>query len=315
MRTCLAALLLALAVSCAPTPPAPAPAAGWELVVLGIAQDGGMPHLGCPKPPCTDVREGRRRPEKVVSLGLVNRALGRAYLFEATPDLPAQIHALVAGLERPRRKPVDGIFLTHGHIGHYTGLMYLGKETLSADAVPVHGTPRMTAFLAANGPWSLLAKDRHVELRPLAPGAVLDLGDGVTVSSFLVPHRDEFTDTVGYRIRGPRRTAIFIPDIDKWEKWDADPRSPGRIEDHVESCDLAFLDCTFMSTDELGHRDASRVPHPLAGESEARLGRWAGRVRFIHLNHSNPLIVDGPAREALELRGFRVAREGERYPL
>ena len=97
-----------------------AQADAWALVVLGIAQDGGIPHLGCQQERCVRARDGRGSVEKVASLGLVNRATGAAYLFDATPDFPAQVHALTGGAAP------DGIFLTHAHIGHYTGLIYLG---------------------------------------------------------------------------------------------------------------------------------------------------------------------------------------------
>src|SRR5262245_12685707 len=154
----LAALLILLA-GCSTGPVGSATSDGWRLVVLGVAQDGGMPHAGCGKPPCSDARAGRRRPERVSCLGLVNRELGAAYLFDATPDFPDQLDALTGG------KAPTGIFLTHGHIGHYTGLMYLGKETMAAKGVPVYGTGRMNEYLAKNGPWSLLVTDGHIEQR------------------------------------------------------------------------------------------------------------------------------------------------------
>ena len=122
----------------------------WEVVVLGIAQDGGIPQLGCERPICQEIRAGTRQPEKVSSLGLINRRTGAAYVFDATPDFPAQLQRLSGG-----RLPA-GIFLTHAHIGHYTGLMFLGRESVNAAAVPVYVTDRMGAFLRTNGPWSQL---------------------------------------------------------------------------------------------------------------------------------------------------------------
>jgi pyrroloquinoline quinone biosynthesis protein B len=279
-------LLLAACAAPAPAPP------GWRLVVLGVAQDGGMPHLGCTKPPCADVRAGRRRAERVACLGLVNRATGAAYLFDATPDLPSQVHALTGG-----RTP-DGIFLTHAHIGHYSGLMYLGKETMAAKDVPVWGTARMVAYLTTNGPWSLLVTDKHVQLRAL--DGPVELPGGVRVSAFAVPHRDEFTDTVGYLIEGPRAKALFIPDIDKWEKWD---RS---IRDEAGRVDVAFLDGTFASLDELPHRDITKVRHPLMSETRALMRGTRARLLFIHLNHSNPELAGG---------ADDVAREGQEIDL
>lgn len=266
---------------------------GWELVVLGIAQDGGMPHAGCEKSPCTDVRAGKRSAEKVSCLGLVNRDLGLAYMFDATPDFPAQLHTLTGG------KAPDGIFLTHAHIGHYTGLMYLGKEAMAAKAVPVYGTQRMRDFLKSDGPWSLLVENRYIELRTLTPDQPVALPGGLRVTPMLVPHRDEFTDTVGFQIEGPRAKALFIPDIDKWEKWD---RSLREMADDV---DYVLLDGTFASMDELPGRDISQVPHPLMSETRTLLKGTRAKLWFIHVNHSNPALITGKD----------VAREGMRIEL
>jgi pyrroloquinoline quinone biosynthesis protein B len=234
----LAILLLALfsLAACDAAKPGPA-ATGWKLVVLGIAQDGGMPHPGCTKPPCSAARAGSRRAEKVACVGLVHRATGAAYLFDATPDFPAQLHALSGG------KPPDAIFLTHAHAGHYTGLMYLGKEAIAASGVPVHATARMSAFLTSNGPWSLLVEDRRIVLRTLTAGAAVALPGGARVTALSVPHRDELSDTVGYLIEGPRAKALYIPDIDKWEKWDQS------LSDWADRVDWLLVDGTFASLD------------------------------------------------------------------
>ena len=267
--------------------------AGWRLVVLGVAQDGGMPHLGCTRPRCEAARRGERPRQRVVCLGLTNGE--RAYLFDATPDFPAQVHAL--GASRP-----DGVFLTHAHIGHYTGLVHLGKEVLGAKGVPLYATERLRDFLKTNGPWDALVRNGNVDLQP---NTSVDLG-GVTVTAFPVPHRDEYSDTVGYRIEGPRASAVFIPDIDRWTDWDRD------VRDVVESVDHAFLDATFFSLDELPHRDITRVRHPLATDSMDRLEGLGARVWFVHLNHTNPLWDDdSPVRD----RGFHVAREGDAFDL
>lgn len=264
---------------------------GWELVVLGIAQDGGMPHAGCAKSPCADVHAGKRVAEKVSSLGLIHRDSGASYLFDATPDFPAQLYALNGG-EAP-----DGIFLTHAHIGHYTGLMYLGKEAMAAKGVPVYGTPRMTAFLKSNGPWSLLVENGYIVPRVVTPDVAIELPDGVRVTPLLVPHRDEFTDTVGFLIEGPRAKALFIPDIDKWEKWN---RSLRELADTV---DYVLVDGTFASMDELPGRDISQVPHPLMSETRSLLESTRAKLWFIHVNHSNPALLDGKdvAREGMRI--------------
>jgi pyrroloquinoline quinone biosynthesis protein B len=259
----------------APVPP-PAPQQGtWELVVLGIAQDGGMPHLGCTQNLCQSMRDGRRKPERVSSLGLVNRLLGKAYLFDATPDMPSQIHSLTGG-----RLP-DAIFLTHAHIGHYTGLMYLGRESVDASGVVIYATDKMTAFLRGNGPWSWLADKGNITPKLLVADRAVDLGDGVKVTALTVPHRDELSDTVGFIIEGPNRKALYIPDIDQWPKWTR------RIRDVANDVDLAFLDGTFASADEIPGRKIADIPHPLIPVTRELLQGVKARVRFIHLNHTN----------------------------
>jgi pyrroloquinoline quinone biosynthesis protein B len=267
--------------------------AEWELVVLGIAQDGGMPHAGCVKPPCIDARAGKRPAEKVSCVGIVNRETGAAYLIDATPDFPAQLHTLTGG------KVPDGIFLTHAHVGHYAGLVHLGKEIMATRDVPVYGTARMCTFLRNNGPWSLLVKDRRIALRTMTPDEAVVLPDGLSITPFVVPHRDEFTDTVGFLIAGPRHRVLFIPDIDKWEKWKRDLRAL------AGDVDVLLLDGTFSSMDELPGRNIADVPHPLMSETRALLEGTSAALWFIHLNHSNPAITG--AKD--------VVHEGMTFPL
>jgi pyrroloquinoline quinone biosynthesis protein B len=268
-------------------------ATGWTLVVLGVAQDAGIPHLGCQEARCAAARRGDRPSEKVSSLGLVNRELNRAYLFDATPDVRLQVHQLTDG------RPPDGIFLTHAHMGHYTGLMYLGKESIAAKGVPVFGTGRMIEYLTRNGPWSLLIKDGHILPRSLDADRPVELDGGLRVTAFTVPHRDEFTDTVGFLIQGPRARALFIPDIDRWERWDR------RIRDLADTVDLAFLDGTFSSPAEVKGRRLEDIPHPMMDETRDLLRGTRARLWFIHLNHTNPAL-DGAAD---------VAREGMAFPM
>ncbi len=187
----------------------------------------------------------------------------------------SQVTSLTGG------RPPDAIFLTHGHIGHYTGLMYLGRESMDAKHVPVYGTARMGEFLRTNGPWSLLVSRENIDLRTMAPDRVVDLGDGVRVTALLVPHRDEFTDTVGYLIQGPRHSALYIPDIDQWQKWN---RSIREIADTV---DLVLLDGTFASADEIPGRSIADIPHPLIPATRELLRGVHAQVWFIHLNHTN----------------------------
>ncbi|HWW92211.1 MAG TPA: MBL fold metallo-hydrolase [Vicinamibacteria bacterium] len=249
-----------------------------------------MPHLGCNESPCREARAGQLRKEKVSSIGVVNRAMGKAYLFDATPDFPAQAHELTGG-----RVP-DGIFLTHAHIGHYTGLMYLGKEGIGAHDVRVFCTARMARYLTENGPWSRLVADRNITLNEVQLDQPVELEAGLTVSAFKVPHRDELSDTVGYRIQGPGATAVFIPDIDSWEKWD---RSLRRLADDV---DILLVDGTFSGTEQVKGRSFDEIPHPLVPHTRELLRGTHAHLWFIHINHNNPLLnkADDVVKEGME---------------
>jgi pyrroloquinoline quinone biosynthesis protein B len=284
------------------------------VVVLGIAQDGGFPQAGCAKACCAAAWADSTARRHVACLGIVDPATGRRWLIDATPDFPAQLRMLndVAG---PREDPApDGILLTHAHIGHYTGLMHLGHEAMGATGVPVHALPRMATFLRENGPWDQLVTYGNIEVREIAADRPLRLNERITVTPLRVPHREEYSEVVGYRIGGPGRSVLCIPDIDKWERWDR------RLEDVLADVDVAYLDGTFYADGELPGRDMSAIPHPFIAETMARLAPLpAGeraKVRFIHLNHTNPALrADSDAAGAIAAAGFAVATQGERVPL
>lgn len=259
-----------------------------------MAQDGGLPHPGCNCPRCAAARGGQRPHELPACLGLSDGH--HHWLIEATPALPEQLHRLSpAGT-------LDGILLTHAHLGHYLGLAFLGKEALGAHGLTLHGSPRMGEFLRTNAPWRALFDEHRATFNP-APSR--NLG-GLTAEMIPVPHRQEFSDTVAWLIRGPRQSLLWLPDIDSWDAWDRD------LRELVASVDVAFLDATFLTDHDLPHRDLREVPHPRVMDTMARLAGLADRVRFIHLNHTNPLWDD---ETPATTRGFRLAHEGEFFPL
>lgn len=284
-----------------------APVSPW-VEVLGIAQDAGHPHIGCTAELCTEAFADPARGHHVVSLAIVDPAAQSWWLLDASPDLPAQLHAIGSRVSGS----LGGIFVTHAHIGHYTGLMYLGREAQGASGVPVWAMPRMAAFLRENGPWSQLVTAGNIAVTELADGTAVSLGQ-VAVTPFRVPHRDEFSETVGFRVRGPKRTVVYLPDIDKWERWD-EP-----VEQLVAGADVLWLDGTFYANGEVA-RDMSEIPHPFVSETVARLeglpASERDKVRFIHLNHTNPLLDPASAAtRAVRAAGMHVAAEGEKFEL
>jgi pyrroloquinoline quinone biosynthesis protein B len=278
-----------------------------RLVVLGTVQDAGSPQIGCQKECCADLYENPDPQRMVVSLGLIDDTFKKTYLFEATPDMPLQMEVLNRKSGSDLSKVPDAVFLTHAHIGHYTGLMYFGKEAMNANKVKTYAMPRMANFLTTSGPWSQLVASENIVLDVLDTSRVIVLSPEITVKPILVPHRDEFSETVGYIIHGPNKKVLFIPDIDKWEKWETD------IVGLVKSVDYAFLDATFYDGAEINNRDISEIPHPFVVESmqtfESLSLEERRKIYLIHFNHTNPLLGDGGWQaDVVEEFGFNIAK-------
>lgn len=289
------------------------PADDLYIVVLGVTQDGGYPHAGCRRDCCQQVYDGKQTPKTPVCLGVVDRTNQKVYMLEATPAFGEQWRRLqdISGF-RDKRAP-DGLFLTHAHIGHYAGLLQLGREVMGAIHIPVWVMPRMERFLWENGPWRQLIDLQNIETQPLWADSAVQLTANLRITPFLVPHREEYSETVGYRIESPRKKVIFIPDIDKWELWGHN------ITDQVRAADVALLDATFFKDGELQGRAMKEIPHPLVQETmqlfEKQPASEKTKVTFIHYNHTNPLLWGENARQEVRGRGFSVAEEGMVIPL
>jgi len=276
------------------------------ILVLGNAQDAGYPQIACKKECCQRTYQNPANKRLVSSIAVVDPVSNESWIFDATPDFTAQTKLLSKQLKNNKELP-DGIFLTHGHIGHYTGLMFLGREALGADQMPVYSMPRMTDYLSQNGPWSQLVKLQNIELKELRKDSVIVLNERVSVKPIEVPHRDEFTETVGFIIQNAGKKALFIPDIDKWSKWERN------IVDYIKEVDVAFLDATFFKNGEI-ERDMNEVPHPFVEESMQLFNELSDKDRakiyFIHFNHTNPLLIDESEAQKIVLKGgYNIAKQ------
>ena len=285
-----------------------------SIVLLGTIQDGGSPHIGCKKDCCKNLFDHPDADRQVISVGLFDSSTKKKYLFDATPDITTQMKALKNFGAQSENELADGIFLTHAHIGHYTGLMYLGKEATNSKNISVYAMPRMKAFLENNGPWSQLVTLNNIALKPLENEIPVQLSNEIQVTPVLVPLRDEYSETVGYVVKGPNKSALFIPDIDKWEKWDKN------IIEELKKVDYAFLDATFYSGEEISARDISEIPHPFVIESLERFNDLSpnekSKIVFIHFNHTNPLINSNSKETKNVLQhGFRIGRIGDVFGL
>ena len=277
--------------------------------VLGIAQDGGYPHMGCDRQCCARAWANDAMKRTVVCLALVDPADNKWWLFEATPDIKDQLHYFQQLTHGRYNFLPDGIFITHAHIGHYTGLMELGREVMGTHGVPVYVLPRMADFLTNNGPWSQLVKLDNISLHVMHVDSAVQLTDRISVTACTVPHRDEYSETAGFTINTGSRRYLFIPDINKWALWD---RS---IVAQVKAVDVALVDATFYDSTELPARNFTVVPHPFVKETMELFknedAATRAKVHFIHFNHTNPLLWDAEKRKAVREKGFGVAEEGE----
>jgi pyrroloquinoline quinone biosynthesis protein B len=305
------------AAGCAGVPPAAAAPAACELFVLGITQDGGLPHFGCEQACCAAARASGRV-EFPVALGVVDRrgaSPPKLLLVEATPRIEEQVAMLheLAGVHGRGRAPVDAVLTTHAHLGHYLGLAWFGREVAGSRAVPLHCSPRFAQFLRSNAPWRQLVALQQLDVREFAVGEAFAPWPGLTVRALAVPHRDEFSDTMAYVLRGPTRAVLFVPDIDAWE------RTPGLLATLLDGVDVAYLDGTFFDGSELPDRDPREIPHPLMTRTMELLGERArarpGTLRFLHCNHTNPALHDPVVRARVEAAGFAIAVAGERVAL
>jgi pyrroloquinoline quinone biosynthesis protein B len=282
------------------------------VIVLGVAQDAGIPQMGCESAYCKRAREDSKLRRMVSSVALVDPEMKKRWIFDATPDLPAQFD-LLKKVTGDSSNTLNGIFLTHAHIGHYTGLMHLGRESMNSRDVNVYAMPRMKEMLETNAPWLQLVSLRNIALQPLANKIRVELTKDLFVEPFLVPHRDEFSETVGFRIVSASKSLIYLPDIDKWEKWDTN------LTELVRANDYLLIDGTFYMDGEIS-RPMSEVPHPFVTETMTMLASLPRserlKVSFIHLNHSNPLVQgDRKAQSELRSKGFTTSYEGQRFDL
>ena len=281
------------------------------IYILGNTQDAGLPHIGCQHPFCED-NFNVYEEHYTTSIAVVNSDLKKYILFEATPDITFQLNNLKRNIFHEFLLP-ESIYITHAHIGHYTGLMYFGREALGAKDLMVRVLPRMSNFLQNNGPWSQLVDINNIKIKEINFGLSTNELSNIDVTPVQVPHRDEYSETAGYIIEGKNKKALFIPDIDKWEKWDRD------LSQLAKEFDFLLIDATFYDSKEI-NRDISEIPHPLVTETIDLLSGLnienRNKVYFIHMNHTNMMLdPDSELSKLVTSKGFNIARLGQKLYL
>jgi pyrroloquinoline quinone biosynthesis protein B len=281
------------------------------IYILGNTQDAGLPHIGCQHPFCEDSFNVYEE-HYTTSIAVVNSDIKKYILFEATPDITFQLNNLKQNIFDEFLLP-ESIYITHAHIGHYTGLMYFGREALGAKDLMVRVLPRMSYFLQNNGPWSQLVDINNIKIKEINFGSSTKELANIDVTPVQVPHRDEYSETAGYIIKGKNKKALFIPDIDKWEKWDRD------LSQLAKEFDFLLIDATFYDSKEI-NRDISEIPHPLVMETIDLLTGLStenrNKVYFIHMNHTNMMLdPNSDLSKLVTSKGFNIARHGQKLYL
>jgi pyrroloquinoline quinone biosynthesis protein B len=289
------------------------PSNGVYIVVLGIAQDAGLPHAGCLCPRCAAAQADPSLAEYAAALAIVDarQKPNAVWLIDATPDIKFQLNYLapVLGphLAMPGRiRQPDGLFLTHAHMGHTAGLVHLGPEGMNVQNLPLYASAGLIQTLRDTRLWRPLID--NLDLTVLLPDLAFKLADHLSIKPVEVPHRDELAaGTYAFEVRGPSHSCLYVPDIDNWALWPA-------AREVVAGVDEVLADASFYSADELGGRPP--VAHPLVPDTLAFFADLASRLTLTHLNHTNRLLDShDPAREALADQGVSVAYLGQVFML
>ncbi len=271
-----------------------------KLIILGSGQDVGIPHIGCYCEVCEIARKDVKFRRFGPSVAVINAEKPAAYMFDASPDIKYQfdmIHDIMPVDWAAGQKPVEGIFLTHAHIGHYEGLMQLGKEGMDIRNLLVYCTPKMKEFLRENFPFSYLVARKNIDIREIRPEETFTF-DGFEVRAFGVPHRNEIADTFAFEIVANKKV-IYLPDIDDWNE-----DSLRRIKE----ADIALIDGTFYREEELTRFAA--VPHPPIREAIKKLEGLKTEIYFTHINHTNPINRDSEEKQLILDKGFKITHDG-----
>lgn len=289
-------------------------------LVLGAAAGGGFPQWNCHCRVCALAWAGDPRVKPLTQASLAVSVDGERWLVcNASPDLRSQIldHAALHPKTGPRHSPVTAVLLTGAEIDQCSGLLTLRER----QPFRLYATAATHAAVADNPMFSALHPD-DVRRCAVSIGESFSPLDGMTVEIFTVPGKmplylegdnpeiGESAVNIGVEIKSADRRLLFIPG--------AAAVTPA-MHERLSRADVVLFDGTLFSDDEMissgtGGKTGMRMGHmPIDGEdgSLAVLSSLAGRRIFIHINNTNPILIDGsPERRRVEEAGFEVAHDG-----
>ena len=279
-----------------------------EVTVLGISQDGGHPQPGCLRSCCANITE----PHYPVSLG-IRSSEGTNLLIEATRHLGDQF--TIWGQTK-----VDHLLLTHAHLGHVDGLGLFGREAIAARGIELHVSDDMYHLIDRTPQWNLMIQQGVFNLQTFTAGDVVFSQGELSIEAVRIPHRAELSDMHAFIIRGKSKSLLFLTDHDTWKETLA-VHNCSTIRELLGklNVDIAFIDGTFWSEDELAGRNQETVPHPPVLQTLKMLGekkQGDPEIIFTHLNHTNPLYNrDSEQYAEVKRLGWSVAHQGQRFTL
>jgi pyrroloquinoline quinone biosynthesis protein B len=286
--------------------------------IIGSAAGGGFPQWNCNCPVCAAAREGRATPRTQSSI-VVRSGEEPWYLVNASPDLLRQLAELPTDRSSGMRSnPIAGVVLTDGEIDHTAGLLLLRE---SAAPLRVYSTPEVRDALteaypllrmmerycgvdwrplSTDGPTALEGSSLTVEIFPTGGDAPLYMGGAPGPSAIGLTVRDEAADG----------TLVYVPAIEALEE---------TVSGRLAEGDVVLADGTFFRHDDLvslglGERDSWAMGHaPLTGEGGTldALAALDAKVALVHINNTNPILVEGsPERAEVEDRGLVISYDG-----
>jgi len=299
-------------------------------VVLGSAAGGGFPQWNSNAPACRRARRGdpeaRVRSQASLAVSSNNKDW---VLLNASPDLRLQIEAApqLYPCKGLRSSPITGVVLTGGDVDAIAGLLHLRER----HRFNIYAPSRVLAIIAANPIFDVLAPDfvRRIEL-PLdermelagASGA-----SGLAVIPFAVPGKlplyletagqdpglSEEGDAVGLEIieTATGKSFFFVPGCAAITE---------QLRARLAGSALVLFDGTLWSDDEMirlavGSKTGKRMGHMSMSGEDGTIAAFhdlgVGRRIFIHINNSNPVLLDdSPERHIANAAGWEIAYDG-----
>ena len=285
-----------------------------SILTLGTVQDGGFPHIGCNRECCNRARLNPIHSRLVSSISILDSINSYAWIIDVSPDIAKQISILMEYNPNLNYPYLSGIFLTHAHIGHYMGLLYFGLEALNLKNIPVYVLPRMKEFLYQNSMFYQMIENKNIIIKELKNNSKIQLNEILELQPFFVPHRNELSETVGYKIIGENNSVIYLPDIDSWSDWDVS------LIDIIKDNDIVIIDGTFFSKDEIVGRNINKIPHPTIMQSMNLTNQISlkdkNKIFFTHLNHTNK-VLNSESQEYKKVitSGYNILEDGKIFNL